>query len=29
MGAWGHGHFEDDAALDFMIEIEAGDSKRL
>ena len=28
MGAWGHGHFEDDAALDFMIEIEAGDSKK-
>ncbi|MBX7224989.1 MAG: DUF4259 domain-containing protein [Chitinophagales bacterium] len=25
MGAWGHGYFDDDAALDFMAEIEASD----
>ena len=25
MGAWGHGHFEDDSALDFMDEIEMSD----
>ncbi len=28
MGAWGHGHFEDDAALDFMAEIEYADNVR-
>ncbi len=28
MGAWGHGHFEDDAAWDFMDEIEAADDPK-
>lgn len=26
MGAWGYGHFEDDMALDFMIEVEESDN---
>lgn len=28
MGAWGHGYFEDDAALDFMEAIEAADQPK-
>lgn len=28
MGAWGYGHFEDDAALDFMQEIEEADDPK-
>ena len=28
MGAWGHGHFEDDSALDFMDEIESADDPK-
>jgi hypothetical protein len=28
MGAWGHGHFEDDAAFDFMAEIEESDDQK-
>lgn len=27
MGAWGHGHFEDDAAFDFMAEVEESDNQ--
>lgn len=28
MGAWGHGYFEDDAALDFMADIEDSDNPK-
>jgi hypothetical protein len=28
MGAWGHGYFEDDAALDFMADVEASDEPK-
>jgi Domain of unknown function (DUF4259) len=28
MGAWGHGYFEDDAAFDFMAEIEDADNPK-
>lgn len=28
MGAWGHGYFEDDAAFDFMAEIEESDNPK-
>ena len=28
MGAWGHGYFEDDSALDFMIDIEEAENPK-
>jgi len=28
MGAWGHGHFEDDAAFDFMANVEESDNPK-
>lgn len=28
MGAWGHGHFEDDAAFDFMAEVEESENPK-
>jgi len=28
MGAWGHGHFQDDAAFDFMADIEDADNPK-
>ncbi|MBK0380603.1 DUF4259 domain-containing protein [Mucilaginibacter segetis] len=28
MGAWGYGHFEDDAAFDFMAEVEESDNPK-